>query len=107
MARGEVASAQGRPALGGEWLIEFMHYVYILKSLKTGKLYKGHTADLNRRIAEYKAGNSIFTKQNRPWKLVYYEVFSSPDDARREEVFLKTGKGRERIKYLLKSTLEN
>lgn len=41
-----------------------------------------------------------------PWILIYYEVFSRKEDAVREEKFLKSGKGRERIKWLLKSFFE-
>lgn len=80
-----------------------MYYVYILKSQRNGKLYKGFTNDLRRRIKEHKLGKSTFTKNNGPWKLVYYEAFISKEDARQEELFLKSGKGKERIKYILKS----
>ena len=45
--------------------------------------------------------HSRFTRSNGPWKLVYYEAFLNKEDARREELFLKSGKGKERIKYLL------
>jgi putative endonuclease len=78
-----------------------MYYVYILKSQKNAKLYKGLTDDLKRRVREHNSGGSVFTKNNGPWKLVYYEAFLSKTDARREELFLKSGKGRERIKFLL------
>ncbi|MFA6428627.1 MAG: GIY-YIG nuclease family protein [Candidatus Buchananbacteria bacterium] len=78
-----------------------MYYVYILKSLKNGKLYKGFTNDLKRRISEHKTGNSVFTKQNGPWQLVYYAAFISKNFAQKEEKFLKSGKGRERLKWLL------
>lgn len=78
-----------------------MYYVYILKSKKNKKLYKGFTNDLKRRIKEHNCGKSIFTRNNGPWKLIYYEGFISKEDARREELFLKSGKGKERIKYLL------
>jgi putative endonuclease len=78
-----------------------MYYVYILKSDKNGKLYKGFTNDLKRRIKEHESGNSTFTKNNRPWKLIYYEAFISKSDAKKEELFLKSGKGKERIKFLL------
>ena len=80
----------------------YMNYVYILKSDKTGKLYKGSTGDLRERVGNHNNGKVISTKDGRPWKLVYYEAFLSKIDARREELFLKTGKGRERIKFLLK-----
>ncbi|OHA57591.1 MAG: hypothetical protein A2441_01860, partial [Candidatus Veblenbacteria bacterium RIFOXYC2_FULL_42_11] len=62
-----------------------MHYVYILKSKKNGKLYKGYTNDLKRRLKEHKVGKSVFTKQNGPWELIYYEAFEKKEDARREE----------------------
>ncbi|MBI2041854.1 MAG: GIY-YIG nuclease family protein [Candidatus Nealsonbacteria bacterium] len=78
-----------------------MHYVYILKSQRNGKLYNGLTDDLKRRIKEHNSEKSEFTKNNGPWKLIYYEAFISREDARKEELFLKSGKGRERIKYLL------
>lgn len=80
-----------------------MYYVYILKSQKNGKLYKGFTNNLKRRIKEHKLGKSVFTRNNGPWNLVYYEAFISKEDARQEELFLKSGKGKERIKYILKN----
>ena len=79
----------------------YMYYVYILKSRKNNKLYKGFTSDLKRRFHEHNSGKSTFTKNNKPWDLVYYEAFLSEKDARIEEIFLKSGKGKERIKYLL------
>lgn len=78
-----------------------MHYVYILKSLKNGKIYKGLTSDLRRRLSEHNSGRSTYTRQNGPWKLIYYEAFCNKNDAKREEIFLKSGRGKERIKYLL------
>ncbi|OGZ43279.1 MAG: hypothetical protein A2756_04120 [Candidatus Ryanbacteria bacterium RIFCSPHIGHO2_01_FULL_48_27] len=78
-----------------------MNYVYILKSERTGELYKGSTTDLKRRVQEHNSSNTGFTGSNGPWKLVYYEAFLSKEDARREELFLKSGKGKERIKHLL------
>ena len=52
-------------------------------------------------MSQHNLGNVTSTKIGRPWKLVYYEAFLSKKDALREELFLKSGKGRERIKYLL------
>jgi putative endonuclease len=102
LIRGEVQPEAGRP-----WAeaYKIMYYVYILESLKNGKLYKGFTNDLKRRIEEHKRGKSIFTKNNGPWVLVYYEAFKNKIDAQNEEKFLKSGKGKERIKFLLRDTL--
>ena len=82
-----------------------MYYVYILYSTKRKILYKGSTSNLKQRIAEHNSGNVISTKSGRPWKLVHYQAFTNKKDAASEEVFLKSGKGRERLKYLLQNTL--
>ncbi|MFA5870663.1 MAG: GIY-YIG nuclease family protein [Candidatus Paceibacterota bacterium] len=81
-----------------------MYYVYILKSKKTGRLYKGFTKDLRKRIIEHNKGKTISSKFGIPWKIAYYEAFENEKDARREELFLKSGKGRERIKNLFENS---
>lgn len=77
-----------------------MHYVYIIQSAKTGELYKGSSDNLRTRIEEHNRGEVRSTKHKQPWRLIYYEAFISKKDARREELFLKSGKGRDRIKWL-------
>jgi putative endonuclease len=83
-----------------------MYFVYIIKSSKNHKLYKGFTQNLNERIKEHNSGRVISTKSGLPWKLIYYEVFSNKTDAIREELFLKSGKGKERIKFLLVNSIK-
>lgn len=78
-----------------------MYYVYILHSTKLNKYYVGSTADLRVRLKEHNSGRVPFTARGLPWRLVFYEAFVQKADATREERFLKTGKGRERRKYLL------
>lgn len=82
-----------------------MFYVYIIQSQRNNKLYKGLTQNLVTRVKQHNNGEVLSTKSGTPWKLIYYESFISKKDARREELFLKTGKGRERLKYLLEDTL--
>jgi len=82
------------------------NFVYILHSKKLNKKYIGLTNDIQRRIRQHKNGKSTFTASAEDWKIIYYEVFASKSDAIREEKFLKSGKGRERIKYLLQNTLQ-
>ena len=77
-----------------------MYYVYLLKSDLTNKLYKGSCEDLRKRLENHNNGKVKSTKAYKPWKLIYYEAFENKKDASREEKFLKSGKGRERIKYL-------
>ncbi len=81
-----------------------MYYVYIIYSVKLSKKYIGFTEDLQRRITEHNNGKDAFTSKGLPWRLVYYQAFISKKDAMAEERFLKTGKGRERIKFLFTNT---
>jgi len=80
-----------------------MYYVYVLRSKTNGKLYKGFTADLKRRIKEHASGNSTYTSKKGPWELVYYEAFTNKTNALIEEKFLKSGQGKERLRYILKN----
>ncbi|MDD3284345.1 MAG: GIY-YIG nuclease family protein [Patescibacteria group bacterium] len=83
-----------------------MFYVYIIYSNKLRKHYIGYSSNLNGRLKKHNSGLSKFTSKGIPWKLIYYEVFLSSVDARSEEKFLKSGKGRDRLKFLLKDTNE-
>ncbi|HCX26012.1 MAG: endonuclease [Candidatus Collierbacteria bacterium GW2011_GWB1_45_35] len=76
-------------------------YAYVLLSLKNGNLYKGITNDLERRISEHNLGKNRSTKINAPWKIVYFEKFMTRDEARNREKFLKSGKGREFLKFII------
>lgn len=66
-----------------------MFYVYILKSLKTEKLYFGYTEDLRARLKEHNAKQSRSTKAFTPFELVYYEAYKSKKDALVRERQLK------------------
>jgi len=78
-----------------------MAYIYILKSLKNGRLYTGSTNDIRRRLFEHERGQSKYTRDAGPFKLIYKEEFSSLLQARQREKYLKSGKGREELKILL------
>lgn len=80
-----------------------MYYVYILFSKKDNKLYIGSTGNLKQRICQHKRGLVDATKYRLPVKMIYCEIFISKKDSLREERFLKSGKGRERLKELLKN----
>jgi putative endonuclease len=78
-----------------------MYYVYVLKG-SGDKLYKGYCSDLRKRFEQHNSGKIKSTKSLRPLKLIYYEAFESKNLARKEELFLKSGKGRERLKLIFK-----
>ena len=67
-----------------------MYYVYLLTNQNNKVLYVGVTNDLCRRLYEHK--NEImdgFTKRYHLHKLVYYEEYSSPNEAIEREKQLK------------------
>lgn len=69
-----------------------MYYFYVLKSEKLNSCYYGFTNNLKRRFEEHNCGNSKFTKAGVPWKIVYYEAYSSKDDAMEREKQIKRRK---------------
>ena len=71
-----------------------MHYVYILRSSKSGILYYGFTTDLKKRFIEHNGGKSKFTKGHIPWKLVFYCAFPDKQKAKVFELYLKSGSGK-------------
>jgi putative endonuclease len=78
-----------------------MYFVYIIKSLKDGRLYKGMTVDLERRILEHNIGKTKSTRAFRPWELVHFEIFDNKSIARERELFFRSGTGREFLKKIL------
>lgn len=70
-----------------------MFYVYILKSIKDGKLYVGYTDNLKRRIFEHNNKSSRSTAVRTPFKLIYYEVYLSGSDVKHREKMLKKFSG--------------
>ena len=78
-----------------------MYYVYILHSLKDLNLYIGYTTDLKKRFHLHQGGKIISTKHRLPIKLIYYEAYPDKMDAKKREVFLKSGSGHRFIKKQL------
>ncbi|NQV12397.1 GIY-YIG nuclease family protein [Candidatus Uhrbacteria bacterium] len=59
-----------------------MHYVYILKNLEDGTLYKGYTSDIDRRLKEHQQ-NSTRTTARKPgdYELIWYCMFPTKTQA--------------------------
>ena len=71
-----------------------MPYVYVLRSVRTGRYYIGSTHDVGRRLAEHNRGKSASTKGFRPWELAHSEQFEHLAQARQREAYLKAQKSR-------------
>ncbi|MDO8569357.1 MAG: GIY-YIG nuclease family protein [bacterium] len=78
-----------------------MYTVYILQD-SVGKLYKGMTNNLGRRLVEHKSGHTQSTKQLINPKVVYKEEYDNFKQARKREIYFKTAAGRRFIKKLLR-----
>lgn len=72
-----------------------MYHIYFAKSLKNRKIYVGFTSkDPKDRVVEHNQGSNTWSKNNGPFKLVYYDTFVCKEDALQREKFFKTGIGK-------------
>jgi len=73
-----------------------MCFVYVLRSKKNNKRYIGYTTkDVQKRLLEHNTGCNQWTKQNRPFELVYADSCLNMKEAKEIEKFLKSGQGRQ------------
>jgi putative endonuclease len=79
------------------------YFVYILKSLKDGKLYIGQTNDVDERIKRHNSGRVGVTRNRRPLELIYREIHNSRMEAMRREKYLKSLKS---SKYILENIIK-
>jgi putative endonuclease len=75
-----------------------MFFVYVIRSDINGHFYVGMTADVDKRIVKHNDGSTRSTKPYRPWQLFFCERYDSRTEARKREVYLKSGTGKELIK---------
>lgn len=80
---------------------ENMYFVYILL-LSNNKFYTGFSDDLKRRFREHVLGKVKSTKNLRPVKLIFYEMFLHKKDAQRRERYFKTTKGKKVLRIMLR-----
>jgi len=71
-----------------------MFVVYALESLEIGRIYIGHTGNLDRRLQYHNSGYVKSTARDRPWALVAYQKVSSKSAAMWIERALKGSRGR-------------
>jgi putative endonuclease len=80
-----------------------MSCIYVLKSTVNGKLYTGSSRKDNPddRLAAHNRGSTRTTKNGKPWKLLYVEMYNTYTEARKREIYLKSGKGRALLKQII------
>ncbi|MBN2015981.1 GIY-YIG nuclease family protein [Candidatus Dojkabacteria bacterium] len=79
-----------------------MYCIYVLHSLKDGKLYTGYTENLQSRIKAHEGGFVRSTKYHSHFKLIHYETFIYRKDAKRRELYLKGGNGKKKLEIMLR-----
>jgi putative endonuclease len=77
------------------------YYIYVLKSIKDGKLYIRKTKDLRKRVDYHNKGFVKATKNRRPLILIYYEAYTNKEKWDKQELFYKSGVGKDALKYKL------
>ena len=78
--------------------LEHRPAAYVLLSADGTYRYKGSTHDLVERVMQHKTGKVSRTKNRRPLRLLHFEYFENYTDARKRELYFKSGAGREWLK---------
>ncbi len=74
-----------------------MFYLYILKSVRTGRFYVGSTEDIDQRLKQHNGelpGLGRSTVADRPWKTVFHATYASRSQAMAAERYVKSMKSR-------------
>lgn len=84
----------------GRGALQNIYKVYVLQDNK-GRLYKGMTNNLERRLREYQSGKTRTTSHMDCLEIIYTESFCSFAEARKRELYLKSAAGRRFLKKVL------
>ncbi len=61
----------------------------------------GYTSDIKERLKRHNEGRSVFTRRDKPWDVVYTEVFSHKREAIQRELEIKNKKSKKYIEDLI------
>ena len=85
---------------------ENKHYFYVLECRDTS-LYAGYTNNLEKRIAAHNAGKGAkYTRARGPVKCIYYETFTTKEQAMSAEYAFKQLKRSQKIDYIRRASDE-
>jgi len=79
------------------------YFVYIISNHRNTVLYTGVTNDLERRIEEHRQGVNVssFSKKYRLYKLIWFQEFTSPEEAIAAEKRIKGWTREKKIKLII------
>ncbi len=75
-------------------------FVYAIQSIQRNYIYVGLTSDLEKRISQHNNGKERTTRPYRPFILIHHEMFGTRLEARKREIYLKSGCGKDFLKNL-------
>ncbi|XOV73796.1 MAG: GIY-YIG nuclease family protein [Verrucomicrobiota bacterium] len=68
------------------------HWVYVIRNTQ-GQHYIGVSVDPEHRLVQHNTGESKWTRNHLPWRLVWNQEYPTLSEARKVESFLKRQKG--------------
>ena len=77
-----------------------MYTVYVLRD-SNGKVYKGMTNNLKRRLQEHRSGRTRTTSRMKEIQIAYTEKFETFIEARKRELYFKSAAGRRFLKQVM------
>ncbi|MEO7990411.1 MAG: GIY-YIG nuclease family protein [Chryseolinea sp.] len=78
-----------------------MFYSYVLRSLNFDYYYKGHCQNLEERLRQHNSGKTASIRKYVPFEIVYFESFTTREEAIVREKYFKTTAGRRFLKSKL------
>jgi putative endonuclease len=75
-----------------------MFFAYVIRSISTGYLYKGHCENLEERLTQHNSGMTESIRKYTPFELVYFEAFETREEAIVREKYFKSATGRRFLK---------
>jgi len=94
----EVRLARSQSERGGRPAHINMFCVYVLQSLKDLRTYVGYTNNFKRRLKQHNSGLVKSTKHRTPFRLLFQENFNTSQEAKKRELWWKSGAGRRKLK---------
>lgn len=76
------------------------HTIYILFSEKYSNHHIGYTINLEQQLSHHNETGNDWTKNYRPWEVIYTKEFENKKDALKYEKWLKSGVGKKFIKTI-------
>ncbi|NQU33675.1 MAG: GIY-YIG nuclease family protein [Bacteroidetes bacterium] len=79
-----------------------MYYTYVIYSDKFSHYYKGHCENLEKRLKDHNQGKTKSIKSYIPFRIVYFEEFTTRLEAIARERYFKTAAGRRFLKKVIR-----